>query len=149
MAVYREVPYGRARFEVDLGAGDDPSTGYGFFHVVPPRGVITVADYQSGSSRQHAPHEVPGPAHMDRVLMRRGLTGALDLFAWWKAVLDGQGGVDRTVRIYLLDDDGGIVLTWTLFGAWPAVYGVEPLVAGSSDQAVEFVELAYDSFEVE
>jgi len=43
MAVYREVPYGRARFEVDLGAGD-PSTGYGFFHVVPPRGVITVAD---------------------------------------------------------------------------------------------------------
>ena len=148
MAVYREVPYGRARFEVDLGAGD-PSPQYGFFHVLPPRGVITVADYQSGSSRAHAPHEVPGPAHMERVLMRRGLTGALDLFSWWKAVLDGQESVARTVRIYLLDDDGTIVLTWTLFHAWPAIYGVEPLVAGSSEPAVEFVELAYDSFEVE
>ena len=148
MAVYRDVPYGRARFKVDLGTGD-ADAGFGFFHVVPPRGVISVADYQSGASRSHTPHEVPGPAHMDRVLMRRGVSGSLDLFAWWKAVLVGDDDVARTVRIYLLDDDGDVVLTWALFRAWPAVYGVEQLVAGSSEQAVEFIELAYDSFEVE
>jgi phage tail-like protein len=147
MAVVRDVPYGRSRFKVDLGTGD-PDASPGFFHVVPPRGVISVADYQSGSSRSHTAHEVPGPAHMERVLLRRGVTGALDLYRWWKDVLDGEDDTARTVRIFLLDDDD-VVLTWVLQRAWPAVYGVEQLLAGSAEQAVEFVELAYDSFVVE
>ena len=149
MAVQREVPYGRARFQVDLGNGDPANGSFGFFHVIPPKGVIQVSSYQSGSDRGHVPHEVPGAPHMERVLLRRGVTGALDLYRWWKQVLDGEGNVARTVRLHLLDEDDQTVLTWTLARAWPAIYGVEQLVAGSSEPAVEFVELAYDRFEIE
>jgi len=85
----------------------------------------------------------------DRVLLRRGATGALDLYAWWRQARDGRAPPRRTVTVKLLADDHATVLmTWRFRNAKPVSLAYSPLDALDGSVLMETIELAFDDVEI-
>lgn len=144
MAVVRDDPYEGSNLLVDIGTGDH----VGFSEVVLPRADVEDVEYRTGGDPAR-PRHLPGRVTHMPVVLRRGVTGALDLFDWFRRVRDGEDGVERTVTITLLDEDHEPVLTWRLLRAFPVGYGFTDLDAAEEEVLLEEVELAYDGFEME
>lgn len=145
MAIKRVDPYRNFPFRVDLGAG----TKRGFSEVLLGASRIEVIEYRDGSDNALEARRLPGRATTENVVLRRGITGDLDLYTWWDAARNGDPGVRRTVTIDLLSEDRSTVgLTWKLLRAWPAAIALGPLRGLGQEVAIESLELAYDRLEL-
>ena len=138
-------PFEASNFLVDYG-GDGGATT--FSHVDLPVAVLDEIAYRSGSDRSNEPRKQPGLASYSHLVLTRGLTAELDLWAWWESTRNGDGA-DRDVVVRLLDATGQPVMTWQFRNAFPAVYRVSPLDAGTSEAVLETVELAFDTMDLE
>lgn len=148
MAIQRDHPYGSFNFIVTLGGAPDALGG--FTEVVLPEIAIDVIEYRSGGDPDGAVRKLPGRAHYSNAVLRRGLTGATDLYAWINDVRNGSHGSARTVLIQLQSEDRSqIVWTWKLLRAWPCHYRGTPLNAKGKDVVVEELELTFDRLEIE
>ena len=143
MAVQRDNPYPNHNFAVDIGTGD----AIGFSEVDLPAGEIEVIEYREGNEISRT-RKLPGLVTYPNVTLKRGITGNLDLFDWWKAIRDGQL-LRRNVTITLLDEQRQEVQRWLLRDAWPAKIEAGPLNAQGNEVAIETLELAHEGFEIE
>lgn len=143
MAVQRDNPYPNHSFAVDLGTGD----AIGFSEVDLPSGEIEVIEYREGNELARA-RKLPGLATYANVTLKRGVTGDLELFDWWRSVRDGQL-LRRKVTITLLDEQRQPVQRWVLRDAWPAKLDYSPLNALGNQVVIETLELAHEGFEAE
>jgi phage tail-like protein len=149
MAVMRDRPYVNSNFLVDLGAEDRNSVTAGFAEVIFPAFTI-------GSGNRRPPKPTPrhgsDPAsaqESSRLILRRGLIGALDLYTWWSSAPRGKKPKRRTVKIELLaEDHSTVVMTWRFHKAYPATLSYSPLRAAEGVVVMETVELAFDSMEM-
>lgn len=148
MAVQRDVPYGNQHFLVDLGdGGQGPAAG--FSHVVLPDISIDVIQYRTGNDKESGTHKLPGLTHYGNAILRRGIIGSLNLYAWINQVRNGDANARRNVTISLLADDLTPVLTWKLLRSWPVKYSFADLNAKGTDVAIEELVLAYERLEME
>lgn len=84
-----------------------------------------------------------------RLVLRRGVTGALDLAAWWKQACKGRAAQRRHVTVSLLAEDRQtVVLTWRFRQARPVSLSYSPLRAAEGGVLMETLELAFDSVEI-
>jgi len=143
VAVQRDNPYPNHSFAVDLGTGD----AIGFSEVDLPSGEIEVIEYREGNEIARA-RKLPGLATYANVTLKRGVTGNLELFEWWRSVRDGQL-LRRKVTITLLDEQRQPVQRWVLRDAWPAKLDYSPLNALGNEVVIETLELAHEGFETE
>jgi phage tail-like protein len=143
VAVQRDNPYPNHNFAVDLGTGDT----IGFSEVDLPAGEIEVIEYREGNEISRT-RKLPGLVKYPNVTLKRGITGNLELFDWWKAVRDGRL-LCRNVTITLLDEQRQEVQRWLLRDAWPAKIEAGPLNAQANEVAIETLELAHEGFEIE
>jgi phage tail-like protein len=148
MAVSRNLPYGNQHFLVDLGTGTEVPQA-AFSQVILPDISIDVIDYRTGSSKESGVQKIAGLARYENAVLRRGVIGSLDLYAWINQVRNGDANARRTVRIFLLAEDRTVVLTWILLRAWPAKYSFGELDAKGTDVAIEELVLAYERMEME
>jgi phage tail-like protein len=82
--------------------------------------------------------------------LRRALTGAPDWYQWWdRARRSPAGGVNRVVRVILVDRSRADIAVWTYPNAKPTAYSVSPLNALANAPIVETLELSVDGFEAE
>jgi phage tail-like protein len=148
MAVFRDLPYGNQRFLVDLGDG---TTGVqaSFSEVLLPDISIDVIEYRNGSDKAYGTRKLPGISKYGDVTLKRGVTGALNLYSWIDQVRKGDANFRRTVTISLLAEDLTPVFTWKLQRAWPAKYSFGELNAQGTDVAIEELVLVYEALEVE
>jgi len=147
MAVQRDVPYGNQHFVVDLGDGSKGPAA-SFSEIVLPDISIDVVEYRAGN--EPGTHKLPGPTHYDNVILRRGIIGSLNLYAWINQVRNGDINARRNVIISLLSEDlATVVLTWKLLRAWPVKYSFGHLNAKGDDVAIEELVLTYESLEME
>ena len=144
MAVQRDNPYPNFNFLVDIGAGDE----LGFSEADLPAGELEVIEYREGSERVSSARKLPGRVKYPNVVLRRGVTGRLDLFEWWKTARDGALQ-RRNVTITLLDEGRSPVQRWLLRNAWPVKIESSPLNALGNEVVIETLELAHDGFELE
>lgn len=140
MAVQRDRPYGNANFIVDLGDGARGAGG--FAEVVFPAFVLGEAAPPEG--------DAPRPAGSGgRLVLRRGVTGALDLYSWWHKALGGKAPRRRTVQVHLLaDDQATVVFSWRFRHARPVSLAYSPLSALDGSVLTETIEIEFDSVEV-
>lgn len=126
-------PVGNHRFWVDLGdRGDPQAAGAGFSEVVFPR-----FDVQ------------PDGAAEPRLILRRGATGARNLYQWWDKARRGKAP-RRNVRITLLGDDGATpVMRWRFVNARPVALEYGALNANQPAVLMETIELAFEKMEIE
>jgi len=140
MAVMRDRPYVNSNFLVDLGTGDGNSVTAGFAEVIFP--AFTIGSPPRGGDSAGA-HE------NSRLILKRGLIGALDLYSWWSSAPRGKKPQRRTVKIELLSEDHRtVVMTWRFRKAYPATLSYSPLRAIEGSVVMETVELAFDSVEM-
>jgi phage tail-like protein len=145
VAVQRENPYPNFNFSVDIGA----SVGeIGFAEVEIPAAEIDVIEYREGNDLPTAVRKLPGRVRYGNVVLRRGIDGELAVWEWFKATRDGQLE-RRNVTITLLDEQRNTVQQWRLRDAWPVKYDPSDLNAKGNEIAIETLELACESIDVD
>lgn len=138
MEVAREQPYTGSGFLVSIGDQDGREAAAGFAGVVFP----------PFKSRQEHPAE--GGADGARLVLRRGVTGRLDLYQWWDAARRHKKPPMRTVTVQLLaDDQRTVVITWRFLDAYPVTLSYSPLNAMEGGVLMEEVALAFGRVEME
>ena len=146
MAVQRNRPYGNAHFVVDLGDGAE---GYatGFAEVVFPAFGVTLPAQREGDASVPAPGAPAGAA--ERLILKRGVSGALNLYAWWHKARTGKAPQRRTVQVHLLaDDHATVVFSWRFRHARPVSLSYSPLRALEGGVLIETLEIEFDRVEV-
>ena len=138
----RGGPLGRSNVVVDWGGRGAQSQG--FVEVVFPR-FVGERDAAAAASPADAG---PGGAG-ERLVLRRGATGALDLYDWWDRSRRGRAPRGRVVTVQLLDARGRTVLmTWRFSGARPVSLAYSPLLAMDPGLLIETIEIAFDAVEM-
>ena len=143
MATQRDNPYPNFNFVVEIGGGPE----IGFAEVEIPAAEIAVIEYREGG-RTNAVHKLPGRVAYGNVVLRRGIDGGLDLWRWFKEVRDGNLA-RRDVTITLLDEKREPVQRWLIRDAWPTKYDPSDLNAKGNEVAIELLELACESIDVD
>lgn len=128
-------PCGNAHFLVDLGDRADPGAAQaGFMAVVFP--TFQADDGAAAAQGQH-------------LVLQRGVTGALNLYAWWDQARRGKAPKRRAVKVSLLADDlQTVVMRWQFANARPISLAYSPLNAMEGALLVETLTLAFDSVSV-
>jgi phage tail-like protein len=144
VAVQRENPYPNFNFLVDAGFGEETA----FAEVELPAAEIEMIEYREGADRTNASRKLPGRVRYGNVVLRRGISGNLDLWEWFKEVRNGNL-VRRDVRIRLLDESRNPVQAWIFRDAWPTKYDPSDLNAKGNEVLIETMELAVEGIEVE
>ena len=138
----RGGPLGRSNFEVDWGGGSS-GLARAFSEVIFPRFLVE-ADAGSATPGDAG---APGAEHL---VLRRGATGALDLYDWWDRTRRGQLRRFRVVTVRLLGADGRTVLmTWRFHRARPVALTDSPLLAMEAGVLMETIEIAFARVDIE
>ena len=146
MAVFRDHPYERSYFQVDIGDGSDPLP---FELVELPVATTDIVATRSGSDRRLETNLRPGLVSYTNLVLTRGLRGRTELVEWWERVRTGDDEVGRNVTVELLDEQRQRVWSWRFEGAFPAAYYFSPLDASSSEAVDEILELAFTSMSID
>jgi len=145
----RDRPHGSAHFLVEIGRSNARAAEAGFFEVIfPPFAVAHAAPRNRVEDAAATAAGAVVPAN-DCLVLRRGATGALDLYAWWDAARRGEAPRRRVVTVKLLADDlRTVVLTWRFRNARPLRLSYSPLCAIDGGVLMETIELAFDAVEM-
>lgn len=134
----RDEPYPGSRFLVSIGEHDGRDAAAGFSEVVFPR-------FAYDRDRQPA-----AGADGATLVLRRGVTGRLDLYKWWDQARRDKTPPTRTVTVQLLaDDQRTVAMTWRFLRAWPVTLSYSPLNAMDGGVVMEQVTLAFERVELE
>lgn len=148
MSILRDQPYLNNNFTVQIGGIE---IAHGFQEAVLPTMQIDVVEYRSGSDRVSQSRKLPGRLSYDNLILRRGVTGSLELYEWIRQIANGDiaNGL-RDVIIHLFSEDRSQpVLTWRFVRAWPAGYTIAPLHAEEGETLLEELEIAFDEMRIE
>lgn len=137
MSEHREAPVVGNRFLVSIGEVDGHHPSAGFAEVIFP-------SFEHRRESAHAPADAPPPL----LVLRRGVTGRLDLYDWWDVTRLENTPPTRTVTIQLLGDDLRAVMTWRFLRAYPVSLTYSPLNAMSTSVVTEQVVLSFERVEM-
>ena len=142
-AAARGGPLGRSNFIVQWGGATAASQG--FAEVIFPRfAVAGGAAAPDGAGSEGAVTAADG-----HLVLRRGATGALDLYDWWDRARRGQAPRRRVVTVRLLGADRrSVVMTWRFRNARPVGLVYSPLLAMDEGVLMETIEIAFDDVEM-
>ncbi len=150
MATQREKPYAQFNFLVDLGTGDTGGAAAGFEEVLVPEVWLDVIEYRNGNDKENTVRKITGLEHCGNAVLKRGVTGSLNLYQWYNQVRNGDQKALRTVTIKLQSEDHTeIVVTWKLLRARPVRLKWGPLNGKGKEVLVEYLELACERLEME
>jgi T4-like virus tail tube protein gp19 len=125
------APHLNAHFIVDLGDSDVHAPAAGFCEVVFPQFPV-----DAGETGR-------------RLVLRRGVTGSLDLYAWWNEARRDKSSRPRTIKVQLMTPDlARAVMTWTFHGARPVTLSYTPLNALEAAILIESLEVAFDDVDI-
>jgi phage tail-like protein len=143
-----QKPYGSSNFLVDLGIGDPHGYGAGFCEVIIPEFRLDLLKKPAASRRQSIDRD--GARGTSRYLiLRRGVTGTLDLYSWWDKARKGKAPRERTVTVSLLAQDfATVIFTWYFHHARPVSLSYSPLNALQGGVLIETIELEFKTVEM-
>ena len=90
MPEQRDRPHGNSNFVVEFGSGASRSGRTGFAEVVFPPFTIGERSQGRPGSAPTIAAAATGEATGQRLVLRRGVTGDLDLYAWWDQARRGK-----------------------------------------------------------
>ena len=150
MAILRERPYTNFNFLVDIGDGPTEGVQAGFQEVHLPELWLDVIEYRNGNEKENAVRKLTGLEHCGNLVLRRGVIGSLNLYAWYNQVRNGDQHALRTVTVHLQNEDrSAVVLSWKMLRARPVKISFGDLNAQGTDVAIEELVLACERVELE
>lgn len=86
-----------------------------------------------------------GPVSFATVILKRGMTGARDLWQWFDFITRAGAYSHRlTATIKMMDASGNVAVVWRLRNALPVKFKAADLDARASDVAIEELHLAHE-----
>ena len=147
MAEQRDRPHANSNFVVEFGSGASRSGRTGFAEVV--FAPFTIPEPAPGRRATPSAAAPAGDAAMQRLVLRRGVTGGLDLYAWWDQARRGKAPPRRVMSVKLLaEDHATVVWTWRFRNVRPVSLSYSPLRGVDGGVLMETIELAYDDVEM-
>ena len=149
MAVMRDRPYTNSNFLVEFRDEDGYSMTAGFAEVIFPPFTIEQAAPRQGEPIVSQDVEATAANTGNHLVLKRGQSGDLDVYAWWHDARQGKTAKRRTLKIELLSEDHStVVLTWHFQNVYPVSLSYSPLRAMEGSIVMESVELAFESVEM-
>jgi phage tail-like protein len=149
MAVLSERPYRNSNFLVDFGQTDSRSLLAGFAEVIFPDFIVGQPEGHQRSPMAPQPVEGADVAAANRLVLKRGVMGSLDLYAWWDETRKGNAPRRRTVKVELLGEDHStVVLTWRFDNVRPVSLSYSPLRAMEAGILMETLIVEFDKVEM-
>jgi phage tail-like protein len=149
MAHLSDRPYGIANFLVDFGDGKSQSLAGGFSEVLFPLFDAQPPAIHDTASTAVKADAAAAASSSNRLLLRRGFVGSLDLYAWWHKTRSGRAPKRKTLQVKLLSEDHEtVVVTWRFREVRPVSLTYSPLLANQSGILIEAVEFAFDRMEM-
>ena len=106
-----------------------------------------VVEYRNGDALPHN-SLLPGKNKTGKISCKRGYTKNHDLWQWRQKVINGQ--TQRlSGTIVLLDESRKPALTWKFYEGWPSKWAGPAFNAKNNDVAIEEMEIAIESIELE
>lgn len=143
-------PLSNANFLVDMGTSDPYRPENGFCEVVFP--AFNVAAGQ-GSNDARLTSQLPlnySAAPDNHLVLRRGVTGRLDLYSWWNDARSKKKTGGRTITVSLLASDlETVALTWRFSNARPVSLVYSPLNSMQGQVLLETIVLEFDDVRIE
>lgn len=128
-----------SNFFVDFGDGKARKSSGGFAEVIFPEFRIIPK-----SEDEH-----PAQGAGNTLILKRGISGALDLYTWWDKARNGKAPRRKSLKVQLLSQDQQtVVLTWTFHQVRPVALSYSPLRAQENEVAMETIEFAFEGFEL-
>jgi phage tail-like protein len=144
MPVQRTNPYGAYNFLVEI----DSVVSAGFSEVEGLGMEIVYTDYRNGNDPVNNVRKLVGLRKFSNITLKRGITGATDLFDWLKGAAAGQPA-QRSVAIILLDEQRNEVARWILRHAQPQKWsGPHFNGAASGTVAMEELVITHEGLEI-
>jgi phage tail-like protein len=113
-----------------------------FSELVGITSEITPTPYMISSDKETVLKKLPGAQKPPTLVLKRGKTAGLELFAWHDAARRGQIDVARkSATLTMYDAAGNAVAKYFLTNAWPFKIEISGLKAGSSEALYETVYL--------
>jgi phage tail-like protein len=139
----RQDPLRNFRFRLEI----DGIQNAGFSEVDIGATATDVIDYREGIDPPFA-RKLPGLTRYGNVTLKRGVTKSLELFDWYRRIVQGGIAANRkTVTIIVLDDTGADGARYVVSEAWPAKYDPGDLNAKGNDVFIETLELVNEGVE--
>ena len=139
----RNDPLRNFRFRLEI----DGNQNAGFSEVAIGATTTDVIDYREGTDPPFV-RKLPGLTRYGNVTLKRGVTKSLELFDWYRHIVNGGIGANRkTVTIVVLDDTGADVARYVVSEAWPIKYDPGDLNAKGNDVFIETLELVNEGVE--
>jgi phage tail-like protein len=107
---------------------------------------VQVIEYRDGDNPQYAPMKMSGIPKVSNVTLKRGLVvnGSMMSNVTWFTSTKMNIPSRQTVQVNLLDENGKIVITWSMANAWPVKIEAPALGAQKNEVAFESMELAFE-----
>ncbi len=139
----RDTPHGARNFRVRVGllgprGGRGEERELAFSEVILP--PFRLKDRVVPDDRDEPDRGAPR-----NLVLRRGHTGASELYEWWRAERDAERLRVREVTVMLLDETSRTVTSWRFTGCHLVSLQYSPLDALDSGALMETVELSFTS----
>jgi phage tail-like protein len=136
-------PLNNCRFRVEI----DGIQTAGFSEVAIGATATDVIDYREGTDLTHV-RKLLGLTKYGNIMLKRGFTTSMELYNWYKQILQGQlSGNRKNVVIVVSDETGADEVRFVVSAAWPVKYHVSDLNAKGNEVFIETLELVNEGIE--
>jgi phage tail-like protein len=109
---------------------------------------VDPTDYWQTSASGPTISKLPGKQKPETIVLKRGMTGSLELWSWHQAVRVGQvAAARRNCSLVMYSPAGKPVVKYFLSNAWPSKIEMSTLKAGGSDVLMETVTLVAENLQ--
>ena len=116
----------------------------GFSEVTVPDTSTDPIEYREGNEITTV-RKIPGLTKYSNIVCKRGITNNLELYNWYKDIVDGKINSSRkTISVLLLDELGNEAVRWDFGNAWPSKYDPPDMNATGNTIAIETLEIAHE-----
>lgn len=149
MAIQRDRPYGSSNFLVDFGDGKAGAPAGGFSEVIFPTFTVDATGDPDVHEQKPTKADASDAVPVNRLVLKRGFIGTLDLYAWWNKARQGRAPKRKTLQVRLLSEDHEtVVAVWRFREVRPVSLAYSPLRANEGGILIETLELAFERMEM-
>lgn len=136
-------PYGNYHFELEL---DTTVVGH-FLECSGLKSSCEVFEIEEGGMNGRS-YKRPGRSKWENIVLRYASSTSLRLLQWRDEFLQDQFGRRLNGEIRLKNNAGDVIRSWKFKDAWPVSWEGPSLNAGSSELAIETLEIAHEGLTI-
>jgi len=133
----RVDPWRNYRYRIEI----DSIQQAGFSEFTNSKPEVDVVEYREGVDPP-SPRKLSGMAKYSNITLKWGITNSMDLYKWFKQVINGDVlGARKNISIIMLDEAGNDSARWDCTSCWPSKYEAPDGNASGNEVAIESLEI--------